>query len=49
MGEYKWRIFSVKSMTEETKNFFAREHVNKLLTEKVVVASTEPVLNSFEN
>ena len=42
------RIFSVKSMTEETKNFFAREHVKKLLTEKVVVANAEPVLNSLE-
>ena len=42
------RIFSVKSMTEETKNFFAREHVKRLLTEKVVVANAEPVQNSLE-
>jgi len=43
------RIFSVKSMTEETKNFFAREHVKRLLTEKVVVANAEPVQNSLED
>ena len=36
------RIFTVKSMTEETKNFFAAEHVKRLLTEKVVVANAEP-------
>merc|ERR1712192_4791 len=43
------RIFSVKSMTDETKNFFATEHVKRLLTEKVVVANAEPVQNSLEN
>jgi len=42
------RIFSVKSMTEETKHFFAKEHVKRLLTEKVVVANAEPVQNSFD-
>ena len=39
------RIFSVKTMTEETKNFFATEHVKRLLTEKVVVANAEPAKN----
>ena len=43
------RIFSVKSMTEETKNFFAKEHVKRLLTEKVVVTNAESVKNSSEN
>ena len=43
------RIFSVKSMTEETKDFFAKEHVKRLLTEKVVVNNAESVRNSLEN
>ena len=42
------RIFSVKTMTEETKNFFAADYVKRLLTEKVVVANTEAVPNASE-
>ena len=34
------RIFTVKSMTEETKNFFATDHVKRLLTEKFVISNT---------
>ena len=42
------RIFTVKSMTEETKNFFATDHVKRLLTEKFVISNTEAVQNSPE-
>ena len=42
------RIFTVKSMTEETKNFFATDHVKRLLTEKLVISNTEAVQNSPE-
>ena len=42
------RIFSVKTITEETKNFFAADYVKRLLTEKVVVANTEAVPNASE-
>ena len=42
------RIFSVKSMTEETKNFFAKGHVKRLMTEKVVVTNAEAVKDSLE-
>jgi len=34
------RIFTVKSMTEETKNFFATDHVKRILTEKFVISNT---------
>ena len=43
------RIFTVKSMTEETKNFFATDHVKRLLTEKFVISnSAEAVQKSPE-
>ena len=42
------RIFTVKSMTEETKNFFATDHVKRLLTEKFVISNTEAVQKSPE-
>ena len=42
------RIFTVKSMTEETKNFFATDHVKRILTEKFVFSNTEAVQKSPE-